>query len=242
MGLKFSQRNLIVGNGEIGKALYGVLKRSKAVFIRDVDGPEYADIDVLHIAFPYSDSFVHDVANYIEQYNPVLTFVYSTVPIGTCAKIGDHIVHSPVEGRHPNLKESIEIGVRWVACGDKYAQQKAIEFWSPFVKTVRAMNDARFTEFLKLRSTSKFGINLAWTDYEASVAKDIGMEFNALKQFDEDYNELYAVLGYPQFKRYVLDPPYGSIGGHCVVPNAELLDKQYPSPMLKLIKKMRGKK
>lgn len=240
--MEFSERNLIIGKGQIGTSLYEVFRRAKAVFIRDIDGPDYAGIDILHIAFPYSDGFIHDVSNYIEQYGPNLVIVYSTVPIGTCEKIGENVVHSPIEGRHPNLKESIEIGARWLGCQDSKAIHRAVKFWSPFVKTIRTMPKADYTEFLKLRSTAKFGINLVWTDYEAKISNDIGMDFEALKEFDADYSDLYSALGYPQFKRYILDPPKGKIGGHCIVPNAELLDKQYPNPMLKMIKRMGKKK
>ncbi len=241
--VKFDQRSLVIGDGQIGRAIYEVLKPKKAIFIRDLEEVDYPDIDVLHVTFPYSESFVHDVGNYIEQYNPTTTIVYSTVPIGTCAKIGNHVAHSPVEGKHPELKESIQLGVRWVGCEDKITQLQVVDYWTPFVRTVRVMNDAKFTEFLKLRSTAKYGINLAWTDYEYKISEDLGMDFVALQQFDADYNQLYEDLEMPEYKRYILSPPGGTIGGHCVVPNAELLDKQYPSPMLKIIKKMkkRGK-
>jgi len=100
------------------------------------------------------------------------------------------------------------------------------------------MRSSKFTEFLKIRSTAKFGINLVWTDYENSIAQDIGMSYGAIKTFDEDYNNLYAELGLPEFSRYIIDPPNGKIGGHCVVPNAELLNKQYPSELLEMIIEM----
>lgn len=237
--MEFSQRSLVIGKGQIGQSLYKVLKKHKSVFIRDVKGPQYSNIDVLHIAFPYSETFVADVANYIEQYNPGLTIVYSTVPIGTCEQVGPYTVHSPIEGRHPHLATSIELGVRWIGCGDEDTAMMAVTFWSEFVKVIRTTSSSKDTEFLKLRSTAKFGINLVWTDYEKSVADAIGMGFDALKQFDEDYNELYDNLGMHQFQRYILDAPEGRIGGHCVTPNAELLDKQYPNDMLKMISAMK---
>lgn len=239
-------RQLIIGNGEIGKALYEVLSRDYSIFIRDTDGPEYGDIDVLHIAFPPSSTFVDDVSNYIEMYNPDLVIVYSSTPIGTCEKIGPSIVHSPVEGRHPKLADSIRFGVRWVGSEDLTAIASAVALWSPFVAAIRSLGHSSHTEFLKMRSTAKYGINLVWTDYEASVVKDIGMDFDALKRFDEDYNDLYRGMGMSQFQRYILDPPGGSLGGHCIIPNAEILDSQYPHDMLKMIKaykpKKRGKK
>lgn len=237
-------KSLIVGMGEIGTALYKVINRSRVVYTRDMADTDHdaKDVDILHIAFPYSEGFVNEVKNYIEYYDPKLTIVYSTLPIGTCEEISDNIVHSPVEGKHPELEESILIMPRWLGSRDLDALEAATQFWMPQVKVIRTMGSSKFTEFLKLRSTSKYGINLAWTDYEKSVADDIGMNFDAVKNFDDDYNILYLKMGMTQFQRYILDPPEGVIGGHCVVSNAEILNDQYPYVMLDEIISKKEKK
>lgn len=236
-------RHLVIGMGEIGSSLYRVLQSKRVkVFSRDLEETSVNRADVLHITFPYSSKFIKQVQDYMEQYDPYLVFVYSTVPIGTCEEISEQVVHSPVEGRHPKLEQSILSMPRWIGVANAEAEKLAAMFWVELLGSVRVMPSSRHTEFLKLRSTAKYGINLVWTDYEASIANDIGIDWAAVKDFDHDYNDLYGDLGWSQFKRYILDPPNGVIGGHCVVPNAELLDKQYPNPMLKMIKKMRGKK
>lgn len=237
-------KSLVIGMGEIGTALYKVLNRSVVVSTRDMAETEHdaGDVDILHISFPHSEGFVNEVKNYIEFYDPKLTIVYSTTPIGTCESISEQVVHSPIEGRHPELEESILVSPRWLGSSDPDMLEAAVQFWYPQVKVVRTMGSSRFTEFLKLRSTSKYGINLVWTDYEKSVADQLGMDFTALQNFDEDYNALYAKLGMPEFQRYILDPPEGHIGGHCVVPNAEILNGQYPFSMLDEIIKKKGDK
>lgn len=234
--------SLIIGMGEIGTAMYKVINRSKIVYARDIADTDHDadDVDILHIAFPYSAGFVNELNSYIEFYDPTLVIVYSTVPVGTCESLGTNIVHSPVEGKHPDLEESIATSPRWLGCADLLALEAAVQFWIPLVKVVRTLDSSRFTEFLKLRSTSKYGINLAWTDYEKSVSDQLGMNFNALQDFDRDYNQLYYDMGLPEFQRYILDPPGGHIGGHCVVPNAEILNEQYPFAMLDEVIKMKG--
>lgn len=239
--MKTVPTHLVIGAGEIGKSVYEVLNRHVVVFLRDIEDDGRRGIDVLHIAIPYSERFADIVREYQEVYGPKLTMIYSTVPVGTCEGIGDHIVHSPVEGRHPHLAKSILEFPRWVAAKDPEALQMAAELWLPISGVVRTMKDSRFTEWLKMRSTSKYGAALVWADYEKQVSMTLGMDFQANKDFDDDYNRLYKKLKLPQFQRYLLDPPNGEIGGHCVVPNAELLDEQYPHPILKLIKKMRKK-
>lgn len=235
------ERHLIIGMGEIGTALYQVLNRHVIVFARDKHDLGHQDIDVLHIAIPYSADFTQQVSYYREIYAPKLTMVYSSTPIGTCASIGSDVVHSPIEGKHPNLTESIMSFPRWIAAADEKAIEYAAQVWIPIVGVVRSLGKADWSEWLKIRSTSKFGAALVWADYEKQVCVDLKLDYKAVQDFDLDYNLLYKMIGMPQFSRYVLDPPNGEIGGHCVTQNAELLDKQYPHPILKMIKRMRIK-
>lgn len=55
-------KHLIIGNGEIGKALFKVLERYEPK-ICDTEGIR-GKFNVLHVAFPYSDSFVGSVLSY----------------------------------------------------------------------------------------------------------------------------------------------------------------------------------
>ena len=61
------------------------------------------------------------------------------------------------------------------------------------------------------------------------------MDYSATRQWNLDYNELYNRLGMKWAKKYILDPPVGKKGGHCVTPNAKLLYDQYPDEMVKIV-------
>lgn len=229
--------NLVVGMGQVGSGVFDVLRGKVVTLARDKELALITQkVENLHVCIPYTEKFVEQVEAYIKLYNPELTIVYSTVPIGTCEKLG--VVHSPIEGKHPLIGLSIQNSARWIGSSDKKLLKKAEKLWKKFVP-VRKLPSADFTEWLKLRSTSKYGVNIVWADYEAKVSKELGMDFSANKQYDLDYNQMYKRLGMEQFQRYVLDPPNGRIGGHCVVPNSELLDEQYPHEMLKMIKGMK---
>jgi len=229
--------NLVIGMGEVGNGLFKVLQEEGSVYAKDLKPMLVGHkIDIIHICFPYSETFNDEVKKYIKLYKPELAIVYSTVPIGTCEKLG--VVHSPIEGKHPALGLSIQNSARWLGSSDEKLLYRAEKFWKKFV-SVRKLPSANFTEWLKLRSTSKYGINLVWTQYEAEVSKKLGMDFSAVRQFDMDYNQLYRNLGMPEYQRYILDPPKGKIGGHCIVPNAELLNEDYPDDMLDMIVEMK---
>lgn len=225
--------HLVIGFGEIGQAIHTNLVEIYPD-TRKIDKDESIDenFDVLHICYPWSEKFIEYTHQYIIEYRPKLVIIYSTVPIGTTENFYN-AVHSPVEGKHPLLADSVYHGTRYIG-GPKEMCDIAAFIWSPICATVM-LPSSKWTEFLKLRSTAKYGINLVWTDYEATVAESLGMPFEYIKDFDKDYNKLYNTLGMKQNKRYILDPPKGKIGGHCVVPNAKLLDNNFPSALLEMI-------
>lgn len=229
--------NLIIGYGQIGKAVGEVIGEAHIYDTVKNDTATQEKYDVLHICFPYSSDFIKYVHAYNINYSPEHIIIWSTVPIGTTKQCAG-AVHSPIEGRHPNLARSIKDMVRWVGVNNKKEGEFFEDYFKKLYINTHIVDNSNYTEFLKLRSTAKYGINLVWTDYEAQVSKDIGMDFKLLKKFDRDYNKLYHNLSMPQFQRYILDPPGGRIGGHCVVPNAEILDEQFPNEMLKMIKEM----
>jgi len=219
--------------GEVGRAVYEVFNRHHHIEPYDVNGdyplPEGRH-EVLLVAIPYSDSFVEAVNAYRRRWAVRCTIIFSTVAIGATRRVPG-AVHSPVEGKHPKLARSILLMPRWV--GGK--NDLALRFFRAARIEPKVVHKPEWTEFLKLRSTSKYGVNIEWTRYEAEVAKDLGMDFSLVKEFDKHYNVLYMRLGMPQFSRYILEPPQGNIGGHCVRENSVLLDKQYPSLFLREI-------
>jgi UDP-N-acetyl-D-mannosaminuronate dehydrogenase len=232
-------KHLIIGMGEVGMALSHVLKKEK-LQVRDLfDNNVSLPIDMLHICIPYSETFVEVVKDYIEEYKPKHTIIYSSVPVGTTRQIGENVAHSPVEGIHPKLVAGFRNFTRWIGSTSVETTEACADFWIQYVSHTRATHNPDHTEFLKLYSTSKYGINIVFADYANNVAKHLGMDYEQVKHYDQDYNKLYTRIQRNQYKRYILDPPDGKIGGHCIVPNAELLSEQYPNEQLTLIMEMK---
>src|SRR3972149_3514732 len=81
--------DLILGYGEVGKALGEVLGERREILIHDPkkghivkrEGEE--EIDWLHVTFPYSKSFKDDVCAYWLDFRPKHIVIHSTVPVGT---------------------------------------------------------------------------------------------------------------------------------------------------------------
>ena len=233
-------KSLIVGFGEIGKAVREVIVDYDKVDTYDKkDDDLYFDTntDILHICFPYSEKFIDEVQWYIDGVKPWHVIIWSTVPIGTTRNFKG-AVHSPVNGVHPNLTRSIKSSVRWIGANDEIEGVFFEQYFKNVFLSTRLVGSSDFTELLKLQSTAMYGINLVFTDYISDITKELDMDFELVKKFNRDYNKLYHNLGMDWAQQYILNPPNGHIGGHCIRENSKLLDEQFPHEMLKQIGEM----
>lgn len=223
---------VLAGFGEIGESVYNVFSKYHDIAIHDPEQGYDATggvFDILLVAIPYSEHFCDIVADYARMFGVEGTLVFSTVPVGTCRKIG--ACHSPVEGKHPDLTESIRKTDKWLGGSNIYAKR----FLEEADFTVRRFNNPETTEFLKIRSTTLYGLNIEFARYSKQVCDELKIEYSVVKEWDAWVNGLYATMGMPQFTRYILDPPIGAKGGHCVTANAKMLNSQYPHTLVSVV-------
>lgn len=232
-------RQVIIGYGEIGQAVGNIIGDHWVVdsdFANDIDGD--GTVEIMHVCFPYDDSFEDAVHAYIEEYKPQHIVVWSTVPIGTTERFGIFASHSPVEGKHPDLELSIRTMERWVGTFIQGEAQYLTNFFQGLGLRVKIVGSPRYTEALKLLSTTEYGVNIEFARYKAKVAEEIGMDYELTKEWNRSYNRLYKELGMEKrFQKFVLDEPLGKIGGHCVGPNARILNEDYPGPLVTIVEK-----
>lgn len=208
--------HLIVGYGEVGKAIHKVLGKA---LIADSKGGSWRgeNVDVLHICFPYSRNFEEAV----KQWSMVarLTIVHSTVQLGFCDRL--QVVHSPIRGVHPQLEKGIRTFVKYF--GGKNSKKAARIFREFGIKT-RSFPEAKTTEALKLWDTTQYGrlIMLQKEIYAWCEKNNVDFE-SVYIDANKDYNKGYIKLGRPEVVRPYLKYMPGTIGGHCVLPNAKLL-------------------
>mgnify|MGYP001560668399 CR=1 FL=1 len=208
--------HLIVGYGEVGKALHTVLGEAYTIDLKN--GTWQGErVNVAHICIPYSETFGVVVRKY--KASNGLVIVHSSVPVGTCDKLG--VVHSPIRGVHPQLEKGIRTFVKYF--GGERAQDAAKIFANLGIKT-KAFKDARTTEALKLWDTMQYGRLIMLEKEIYAWCKKHKVDFDAVYvQANKDYNEGYLQLGRPEVMRPHLKHMPGPIGGHCVLPNAKLL-------------------
>lgn len=214
--------HLVLGAGEVGRALYKVLSDKYGegegrVAIQDLGGSE-VQANVLHVCYPYSDSFAESVQHDVQRHQgedetgPAgLVVVHSTVPVGTCDRNG--WVHSPVRGRHPQLVDGLRNFVKHF--GGEHAGEAAE--WFDACGIVTMIHDrAKDTEAGKLWELVQYGMQVRIEKAIHEWCESNGVDFKvAYTLFAETYNDGYA-RRHPEFVRPVIAHMPGPIGGHCV--------------------------
>jgi UDP-N-acetyl-D-mannosaminuronate dehydrogenase len=241
------EKVLVVGLGEVGRALFELLKESGKfnVYGFDVDEDKMRSVvgdvklpdsfDVMHVCYPCSDpeKFVRVTVNYMRRFKPKLTIIDSTVAPGITQKIFEEtkslVVHSPVRGMHKSLetmKRDILFWSKYVGGATPEAAELAKRHFEELGLKVKVLRSPMETELAKLFET----IYRAWMIACFQEMHRISRRFNA--NFDEVVDMLADI------HRLRLNKPIhypDVIGGHCLIPNTELLLSVYDSEFLRLI-------
>ncbi len=213
-------KTLIVGRGEVGRALAEVLMDYRPDTIDKGEEIQTENVDILHVCIPYSAEFDGIVADYQRQYCPKFTVIHSTVPVGTSRKCC--AIHSPIRGIHPNLVEGIRTFPKFI--GGEHASEVADYFRRAGLK-VMLFDDQETTELSKLLDTEYYRTCIEFARRAKDLCRQHRLNFHECYTIPNlTYNEGYRELGHPEYVRPVLQPIAGAIGGHCVLANKALLE------------------
>src|SRR6266513_3877904 len=222
---------VIVGLGEIGKPLLEIMKSRYQTFGVDINQPApVSQCDVMHICFPFqSDKFVRQVVEYIQQYRPALTVINSTVAPGITRSIavesGTAVVNSPVRGKHTRMQEELLRYTKFVGALDPRSGQRAIEHFEAIGMKAKLLASPEASEIAKLTETTYFGLLIAWAQEVERYCTKLGANYDEVVSFYDEIKFFPAVKYFP-----------GVIGGHCVMPNIEILSRLGHSEFLHAIK------
>lgn len=215
--------HLVIGcKGEVGSAIFSLLAAKFAVQGVDIGLTVPGKcFDVLHVCIPWSERFPEIVRGYQDKHAVAggLTIIHSTVPVGTSEQLA--AVHSPVRGVHPHLLDSLKEFLKYF--GGERAHEAATYFEDCGVSAY-PVRRSRDTEAMKLWCTTAYGLNIVLEKAIHAYCEANGLNFHLVYGHGNGtYNLGFIRMGMAQFAKYNLDHVPGPIGGHCVLPNCELL-------------------
>jgi UDP-N-acetyl-D-mannosaminuronate dehydrogenase len=229
---------VVVGLGEVGRPLYELVsRRHRAVGVdvemgRQLTGP----IGVMHVCYPFEiDDFVGETACYIERFRPRVTIINSTVAVGTTRAVAERtgaaVVHSPTRGKHAHMLAELLSYTKFVGPLDPVTGALAAEHLASLGLRTRLASSPEVTELAKLTETTYFGLLIAWAQELERYCDRLGLD-------DDEVATFYDEIPFFPPIRYVP----GVIGGHCVMPNIEILRSVDDSDLLRAIVASNGKK
>lgn len=232
----------ILGLGEVGKAIKLLSQKSHTVFTKDLDHDEIESnrIDILHVCIPYSASLIGNVIDVIQQSQPKLVIIDATVAPGTTRALAEaakvDVVHSPIMGVHPNLAEYQTQFTKVVGALSDQAFEIARDHWIDLgAPEVVRFDSPEDSELAKLLSTTYYGWNIIFNKLVKAITEKSRTNFEQVyTQFNEIYNQGYAA-SLPHVRRPVLKHVEGPIGGHCVIPNINILASKFDEPLFNMM-------
>jgi UDP-N-acetyl-D-mannosaminuronate dehydrogenase len=226
-----NKRVVVVGLGEVGKPLLELVSEHNDAIGVDVSPPveRIERVDFLHVCYPFAiKDFVGETAHYIELFRPAVTIVNSTVAVGTTRAIAERtgaaVVHSPVRGKHARMLDELRTYTKFVGAINPAIGRQVVEHFESVGLKTKILSSPEATELAKLTETTYFGLMISWAQEVERYCDQSGQDYDEVVSF---YNEI-------KFFPPVKYSP-GIIGGHCVVPNIEILSKLYHSVILEAI-------
>jgi UDP-N-acetyl-D-mannosaminuronate dehydrogenase len=217
---------VVAGLGEVGRPLLEILGRAYECVGVDV-APVQIDrpCSVLHICYPFQlPDFIRTTVSYINKYRAELTIINSTLAVGTTRNVQERVdspvVYSPVRGKHAKMAQEMLHYKKFVAGCDKQSTHNAERHFVTAGFRVGTFRNPEAGELSKLVETTWLGVLVGWAQEVERMAVECGTSYDEVNSFIEEISFLPSHV-FP-----------GRIGGHCVMPNIEILRSKFSSKIL----------
>jgi len=242
------KKNVVVGLGEIGQPICKLISKNSITIGYDIDKKlmnqkkfkkyEQNETLTLHICIPFSTKFIKNVQNLVRQFQPEILVIHSTISPSTTSilqsKLKIPVIYSATRGVHKRMYSDLKRYTKFFAISSN-APKKQFAI-NEFKKNMRIhgvktkqMSKPETLELAKIICDTSY---LGWLINYAQLSNMIAINYNV--NYDEMWtfsDEIDKFLG----NRPKMYP--GFIGGHCVIPNLDLMHNQ----TLDLIKKINSK-
>ena len=226
------KKDVVIGLGEIGFPILKLL--SKKIKVDGFDKIEklntnnfsnIKNIEFMHICIPFSKNFEKSVLQLTKKFNPDGIVIHSTISPNTTKKLQEKldlpIIYSATRGVHKRMLKDLKRYTKFFAVYDyapksKWASQKFKNKLKKCDVKTKQMSQPITLELAKVVcDTSYYG----WLINFAQISKMIADKENV------DYDEMWSFTD--EIQKFLKNRPKmfpGFIGGHCVIPNLDLMD------------------
>ena len=197
----------------------------------------------MHICIPFSKKLLSIIKKYEEKYEPKVIVIHSTISPNTTEtvqkKLNTPVIYSATRGVHKRMLKDLK----------RYSKFYSVYDWAPNAKLASRLFEKRMKscdvktkkisnpltlELSKIVvDTSYYG----WLINYAQISKIISQKYKI------DYDEMWSFSD--EIHKFLKNRPKmfpGFIGGHCVIPNLELIDSELLNQIDKINKNFAKRK
>jgi len=228
------KKDVVVGIGEVGKPILQLISKAIPSIGYDINEKliekkltKYGKLKTrfLHICIPFTQNFTQDIILLNRKFDPQSIVIHSTISPNTTKQIQEKlpipVIYSATRGVHKRMFYDLKRYTKFFALDTKVSRAKwASSQYSKLMKKcgikTKRMSNTLTLELAKiLCDTSYYG----WLITYAQLTNMI-----AIKQ-KVDYDEMWS-FAY-EIHKFLDNRPKmfpGFIGGHCVIPNLDLIN------------------
>jgi UDP-N-acetyl-D-mannosaminuronate dehydrogenase len=238
-------KDIVAGLGEIGNPILKLISKATIAIGYDINPKlvddarlkKYRDLQTrfLHICIPYNEQFTKNVKSLFEQFEPKSIVIHSTISPYTTKNLQEKlpipIIYSATRGVHKRMLYDLKRYTKFYAIESNASGAKMMSaeysrlMRKCAVKTQKMTNPVTLELAKIICDTSYLGWLINYAQISNMIAIQHGVNYDEMWLFSD---EIHKFLG----NRPKMFPGY--IGGHCVIPNLDLMHNQ----TLDLIRKM----
>jgi UDP-N-acetyl-D-mannosaminuronate dehydrogenase len=239
------KKDMVAGIGEIGKPILKLLSKDNIVVGFDLN-PDLMDerkferyqnlkTSFLHIAIPVTGKFINNVLKLCKKFQPECIVIHSTVKPGTTeelqGKLTIPVIYSATRGVHKRMIYDLKRYTKFFVISanaprGKWASSRYVKLMKRCDIKTKKMSKPETLELAKIVcDTSYLGWLINYAQLSNMIAIKHGVDYDEMWSFSDEIQEF---LG----NRPKMFP--GIIGGHCVIPNIDLIDNK----SLNVVKKL----
>ena len=236
---------MVAGIGEIGKPILKLLSKNNIVVGFDLN-PDLMDerkferyqnlkTSFLHIAIPVTGKFINNVLKLCKKFQPECIVIHSTIKPGTTeelqGKLTIPVIYSATRGVHKRMIYDLKRYTKFFVISasaprGKWASTTYVKMMKQCGIKTKKMSKPETLELAKIIcDTSYLGWLVNYAQLSNMIAIQHGVDYDEMWSFSDEIQEF---LG----NRPKMFP--GIIGGHCVIPNIDLIDNK----SLNVVKKL----
>ena len=229
------KKDIVIGLGEIGIVLYKLFSKSFIVEGFDINPKlipknlkknELLPIRFLHICIPYAKNFNLQILKLEKKFRPQGIIIHGTIKPSTTSSIQKKlqipVIYSSTRGVHKRMLKDLRRYTKFFAIENnapnkKWACREFVRLLKKSGLKTKQMSSPITLELGKIVcDTSYYGWLINFAQISKIIADRENVDYYEMWSFSD---EIHKFLG----NRPKMFP--GFIGGHCIIPNLQLIDE-----------------